>query len=77
MSRRCRKLLLAAGFVVASATIALGEQPLRRTLLETRVVPPLADPRLVPGVGRCTSDGVCTVTDAAGTRSGSRLAPSR
>lgn len=35
---------------------------------ETRVVAPLADPRVVPGVGRCTSDGACTVTDAAGTR---------
>jgi hypothetical protein len=35
---------------------------------DIRVVPPLADPSLVPGVARCTSDGACTVTDASGTR---------
>jgi hypothetical protein len=76
MRRRSRKLLFAAT-LVAAAAIAQGEHPLRGPPLETRVVPPLADPRVEPGVGRCTSDGACTVTDAAGTRRGSRLAPSR
>lgn len=37
------------------------------------VAPTLAAPSLAPGVGRCTSDGVCTVTDAAGTREGTPL----
>jgi hypothetical protein len=43
--------------------------------LETRVAPPLAAPGVDPGVGRCTSDRVCTVTDEDGrTRRGTPLA---
>ncbi len=34
---------------------------------------PLAASPAVPGVGRCTSDGACTVTDEAGTRQASPL----
>jgi hypothetical protein len=41
--------------------------------VEQVVVAPLADPTVVPGVARCTSDGVCTVTDESGTRSGTPL----
>ena len=41
----------------------------------TPVVAPLADPSVVPGIGRCTSDGACTVTDAAGTRPAAPLRP--
>lgn len=42
------------------------------------IVPPLADPAVAPGVGRCTSDGACTVTGEDGTtRAASRLSPSR
>ena len=44
-----------------------------RALGEERVVAPLADPTVVPGVARCTSDGACTVTDESGTRSGTPL----
>jgi hypothetical protein len=58
-------LVLATGFAV----------PLRHGPIETRIVAPLADPAAVPGIGRCTSDGVCTVTDAAGTRRATPLAP--
>jgi hypothetical protein len=46
--------------------------------LETRVVPPLAAPGVEPGVGRCTSDRVCTVTDDLGqTRPGTPVALGR
>jgi hypothetical protein len=58
--------LAALAVLLAAATSAA--LPHARTAGEPRVVAPLADPRAVPGVGRCTSDGVCTVTDAAGTR---------
>jgi hypothetical protein len=70
MPRRIEKLLLVATLVAASAAIAPAVRPLP---VETRVVPPLADPAVVPGVARCTSDGACTVTDDAGTRPGPRV----
>jgi hypothetical protein len=71
MLPRTRKLLLAT-LVAVSAGIA-STQPLHPLVVETRVVAPLADPAVSPGVARCTSDGRCTVTDAEGTRPGSRL----
>jgi len=37
------------------------------------IVPPLADPALVPGIARCTSDRACTVTAAGRTRPGTPL----
>jgi hypothetical protein len=43
----------------------------------TRVSTGLADPALEPGIGRCTSDGVCTVTDSSGTRAATPLVLSR
>jgi hypothetical protein len=52
------------------------DRPVRRAP-ETRVVPPLADPALAPGVAGCTSDGACTVTDASGTRAATALGPPR
>lgn len=44
--------------------------PAPRPAVEAGVVPPLADPALVPGIARCTSDRACLVTDASGTRPG-------
>ncbi len=44
----------------------------------TRITRPLVDRAATPAIGRCTSDGACTVTDEAGrTRRASRLALSR
>jgi hypothetical protein len=73
MRRRIRKPFLAAALVGASALIGASERPLHRLPVETRVVPPLADPAIVPGVTRCTSDGRCTVADESGTRRGVRI----
>jgi hypothetical protein len=75
MRRQLKRLLLLGTAVAATALAAAAEKrPPHRTPSEaTRVVPPLADPSLVPGVSRCTSDGVCRVTDAHGTRPGTRL----
>jgi hypothetical protein len=67
MRRRIRKPLLVATLVAASLAIAASERPLQRLPVQIRVVAPLADPAVVPGVARCTSDGPCTVTDASGT----------
>jgi hypothetical protein len=72
MQGRVRKLLVCAAAVAAAASVA-AQRPLHRLSTEVRVVPPLADPALVPGVGRCTSDGRCTVTDEAGTRTATPL----
>jgi hypothetical protein len=74
MPRRIVKLVLLGAVAVATAAgSAAGSHPLRRLASETRIVPPLADPALVPGVARCTSDGHCTVTDERGTRPGTML----
>jgi len=77
MRRRIVKFvfLAAAGAAVASGVAPSGS--LAGLASETRVVPPLADPALVPGVARCTSDGVCTVADERGTHRGTApiLAP--
>jgi hypothetical protein len=75
--RRILETLAAAAILAASAALAAAERPLQPSSTETRVVPALADPGLVPGVGRCTSDGRCTVTDGGGTRVGSRLSVER
>ncbi len=72
MRRHLRKLLV--GLAAAAAALsAAGERPALRLSTELRVVPPIADPTLVPGIARCTSDGRCTVTDAGGTRPGTPL----
>ncbi len=72
MRRLVVKLVfLGAAGAVAGATATYG--PLAVRVGETRVVPPLADAALVPGVARCTSDGVATVTDERGTRRGTPL----
>ena len=63
--------LIAVCFVVAYPAT-----PRLARVVGTQVVPPIADPSAVPGIGRCTSDGACTVTDAAGTRPATRLRPS-
>jgi len=60
--------LIAVGMVAASHAA-----PRMPRVAETAVVAPLADPAVVPGVGRCTSDGACTVTDEAGTRGATPL----
>jgi hypothetical protein len=73
MRRRIRKPLLAAALVAASVVIAASGRPLHRLSVQTRVVAPIADPALAPGVARCTSDGRCTVTDESGTRRTSRI----
>jgi hypothetical protein len=62
--------LIAVGMLAASH-----EAPRLARVVETHVVAPLPDPAMVPGVGRCTSDGACTVTDAAGTRRATALRP--
>jgi hypothetical protein len=54
-------------------SLAVAAPGARRALGVERVVAPLADPTVVPGVARCTSDGECTVTDESGTRSGTPL----
>jgi len=72
MRRLIVKLLfLGAAGAVAGATATSGKLAVR--VSETRVVPPLADAALIPGVTRCTSDGVATVTDEFGTRRGTPL----
>ncbi len=76
MRRRIVKFV----FLAAAAAVASGVAPhgsLAGLASETRVVPPLADPALVPGVARCTSDGVCMVADERGTHRGTAptLAP--
>ncbi len=74
MRRRIVKLVfLGVVGVAAAAGSAAGSHPLLRLASETRIVPPLADPALVPGVARCTSDGHCTVTDERGTHPGTML----
>jgi hypothetical protein len=73
MRATIRKLGLTTVLLGASAAVAVGQRPPVRAAGEARVVPPLADPRLVPGIARCTSDGRCTVTDEAGTRPGTPL----
>jgi hypothetical protein len=59
--------------LIVLVMVAASPAPRSLALVETRVVAPLADPALAPGIGRCTSDGACTVTDAAGTRPGTPL----
>jgi hypothetical protein len=59
--------------LIAVVMLAAAPVPRPLSLLDTHVVAPLADPAVVPGIGRCTSDGACTVTDAAGTRRGTPL----
>jgi hypothetical protein len=76
MARRSRKLLLALALAATSAGLASSE-PLRPLPVRTPVVPALADPAVLPGIARCTSDGRCVVTDRDGTRRGSRHAFSR
>jgi hypothetical protein len=76
MNPRIAKLVVLAAVTVGAAASAAGH-PLRRLPTETRIVAPLADPALVPGVARCTSDAVCTVTDERGTRGGTPLALQR
>lgn len=56
-------------FVVSPAGPSMARQ------VGTPVVAPLADPSVVPGIGRCTSDGACTVTDTTGTRPAAPLRP--
>lgn len=77
MRRRIVKFVFLAA---AGAAVASGVAPhvrLAGLASETRVVPPLADPALVPGVAHCTSDGVCMVADEHGTHRGTApiLAP--
>jgi hypothetical protein len=60
--------MLRLATLAALLAVAAGAPPRARWTGETRVVPPLADPRAVPGVARCTSDRACTVTDGGGTR---------
>jgi hypothetical protein len=70
-----KKILLIAT-VLAAASVAAASaagRELRLLPAELRIVAPLADRALEPGVARCTSDGRCTVTDAEGTRPGTPL----
>jgi hypothetical protein len=62
--------LIAVGMLAATHAAA----PRVARVVATPVVAPLADPGVAPGVARCTSDGACTITEAAGTR---RAAPLR
>lgn len=63
---------------VTAIALSLAAAPVPRAPpSSTRVVPALADPALVPGIARCTSDGACTVTDSTGTRPGTPLALTR
>lgn len=64
-------------FLVVAASHAPTGRPVAAHPGDTRVVAPLADPAVVPGVGRCTSDGACTVTDAHGTRAATPLRDGR
>jgi hypothetical protein len=73
MRRHLRKLFAGVAVAAAAALGAAGERPMLRLSTELRVAPPIADPALVPGIARCTSDGRCTVTDAGGTRAGTPL----
>lgn len=77
MARSIGRLVGTAAFLAAAApllgTPGGGRSPLHAAA-DGRIVPPLADPALVPGVARCTSDLVCTVTDALGSRPGTPLA---
>ena len=59
--------------LLLAAAAPAAHDGLRPRAGEPRVVPPLADPALVPGVARCTSDRACSVTDADGTRQGTPL----
>lgn len=64
-------LVLATGALPVTGGRGVSAEP------EARVVPPLADPAVEPGIGRCTSDGACLVTDARGTRAATPLRPAR
>lgn len=65
---RLAQLLAAA--TIAAATHASHAVP------RAAVAAPRADPAITAGVGRCTSDGVCTVTDdGGGTRAATPLRP--
>jgi hypothetical protein len=68
MRRGTVKRVVGAALAVSAALASAAYRGAPRAVPETHVVPPLADPALVPGVARCTSDGACTVTDAGGTR---------
>ena len=71
MTRRALVLAAALAALPVAAAIA-------RATGETRVVPALAQPGIVPGVARCTSDGPCVVTDEDGrTRPGPRVTEGR
>jgi hypothetical protein len=77
MRRTARKLAVIVALLGASAGLATAQRahrPPSDPASGTRIVAPLADPAVVPGVGRCTSDGRCTVTDAGEMRPGSRHA---
>jgi hypothetical protein len=71
MRRRLLRLAAAAAFVGSAA----GAGAAAAGALRTRVVPPLVPSYVSPGIGRCTSDALCVVTDAATgrTRAASRL----
>jgi hypothetical protein len=77
MRRRMGKLLLCGAAALAASLTAATQRPTLRTATEPRIVAPLADPALAPGVARCTSDRVCIVTDDGGTRAGTPLTFSR
>jgi hypothetical protein len=74
---KLRSVSLFALLVALLLAAASPAGPLVARLVGTPVVAPLADPSAVPGIGRCTSDGECTVTEDAGTRRAAplRLAP--
>jgi hypothetical protein len=67
-------LLLAAGTFAAAIHAA---QPATSATAGATIAAPLGARSVTPGVGRCTSDGACTVTDDRGTRAAAplRLAP--
>jgi hypothetical protein len=77
MRRRMGKLLLCGAAALAASLTVAAQRPSLRTPTEHRVVAPLADPALAPGVARCTSDGVCIVTDDGGTHAGTPLTIAR
>jgi hypothetical protein len=62
-------LLLAAGTFAAALHAA---QP-AASATAAAAVAPLGPRAVTPGVGRCTSDGACTVTDDQGTREAAPL----
>jgi hypothetical protein len=77
MQRLAVKVTIGAALAAAVAVVGAAHgRPVSRPP-ELRVVAPLADPALAPGVARCTSDGLCTVTDASGTRRATVLAAPR